>query len=158
MQRFRDGGVSVLVATDVAARGLDVTGVDAVINYSVGGCVETYVHRIGRCGRAGRRGVAHTLVSSTPFPLALGPCSSPARMLLRVFPWDVVSPNVSCHNLMTVGPSRIQFRLQSCAANQLSHTRAYLCVHNQTSPAQRRPPQQPRKQRPYRTHWSLSRC
>jgi superfamily II DNA/RNA helicase len=63
MQRFRDGSASVLVATDVAARGLDVAGVDAVINYSLGGSMDTYVHRIGRCGRAGRRGVAHTLVN-----------------------------------------------------------------------------------------------
>ena len=57
MQSFRDGKVSVLVATDVAARGIDVSDVDAVINYDVPSDNEHYTHRIGRTGRAkkGRR-------------------------------------------------------------------------------------------------------
>ena len=59
---FRTGENQILVATDVAARGLDVGGVTHVINYSVGMSIEYYVHRIGRCGRAGRAGVAHTFV------------------------------------------------------------------------------------------------
>jgi superfamily II DNA/RNA helicase len=60
MQAFRDGEASVLVATDVAARGLDVAAVSHVINFSFGLSVENYVHRVGRCGRAGRKGVATT--------------------------------------------------------------------------------------------------
>ena len=60
MQTFRDGEASVLVATDVAARGLDVAEVTHVINFSFGLSVENYVHRVGRCGRAGRKGEAIT--------------------------------------------------------------------------------------------------
>ena len=62
LQQFRDGVVNVLVATDVAARGLDVQGVELVVNYSLGMTIDMYVHRIGRCGRAGRCGTAHTFV------------------------------------------------------------------------------------------------
>jgi len=62
LDKFRSGEVRVLVATDVAARGLDVGGVSHVINYSIGLSIDMYVHRVGRCGRAGRPGVAHTFV------------------------------------------------------------------------------------------------
>jgi ATP-dependent RNA helicase DeaD len=62
MSRFRDGSLDVLVATDVAARGLDVEGVSHVVNYDVPSDPDQYVHRIGRTGRAGREGVAITLV------------------------------------------------------------------------------------------------
>lgn len=48
LQRFRDGTVNVLVATDVAARGLDIPGVDLVVNYSLGTSIDMYIHRIGR--------------------------------------------------------------------------------------------------------------
>lgn len=63
MKRFRSDGLDILVATDVAARGLDVDDVDAVINYSMPNDVENYVHRIGRTGRAGRTGKAFTFVT-----------------------------------------------------------------------------------------------
>jgi ATP-dependent RNA helicase DeaD len=62
MSRFRDGSIQVLVATDVAARGLDIEQVSHVINYDVPSAPDAYVHRIGRTGRAGRKGVAITLV------------------------------------------------------------------------------------------------
>ena len=62
MTRFRDGALDVLVATDVAARGLDIEHVSHVVNYDVPSNPDTYVHRIGRTGRAGREGVAITLV------------------------------------------------------------------------------------------------
>ena len=62
MGRFRDGALDVLVATDVAARGLDIEHVTHVVNYDVPSSAEVYVHRIGRTGRAGREGVAITLV------------------------------------------------------------------------------------------------
>ena len=64
LQKFRDGQLRVLVATDVAARGLDIDDVDAVFNYDVPDENEYYIHRIGRTGRAKRHGVAFTLVSS----------------------------------------------------------------------------------------------
>jgi ATP-dependent RNA helicase DeaD len=63
MRKFRDGSIDVLVATDVAARGLDVSGVTHVINFDLPQDPESYVHRIGRTGRAGREGVAWTFVT-----------------------------------------------------------------------------------------------
>ena len=63
LQRFREGKLQVLVATDVAARGLDIDDVDAVFNYDVPDENEYYVHRIGRTGRAKRHGVAYTFLS-----------------------------------------------------------------------------------------------
>ena len=62
MGRFRDGSLDVLVATDVAARGLDIEHVSHVVNFDVPSNPDAYVHRIGRTGRAGRVGVAITLV------------------------------------------------------------------------------------------------
>ena len=63
LQRFREGKLQVLVATDVAARGLDIDDVDVVFNYDVPDENEYYVHRIGRTGRAKRHGVAYTFES-----------------------------------------------------------------------------------------------
>ena len=62
MKRFREGTADLLIATDVAARGLDVEHVSHVVNYDIPQTPETYVHRIGRTGRAGREGTAITLV------------------------------------------------------------------------------------------------
>jgi superfamily II DNA/RNA helicase len=64
LQDFRDGTVEVIVATDVAARGLDISGVTHVINYMVPEHSEDYVHRIGRTGRAKKEGDAYTLFSA----------------------------------------------------------------------------------------------
>jgi ATP-dependent RNA helicase SrmB len=64
MNRFRSGQIEVLVATDVAARGLDIQGVELVINFNVAQSGDDHVHRIGRTGRAGELGKAITLVSS----------------------------------------------------------------------------------------------
>ena len=61
MARLRDGTAELLVATDVAARGLDIDTLTHVVNYDVPSAAESYVHRIGRVGRAGREGVAITL-------------------------------------------------------------------------------------------------
>jgi len=63
MKRFRDGKTELLVATDVAARGLDIENVTHVINFDIPQDPESYVHRIGRTGRAGRKGQAITLIS-----------------------------------------------------------------------------------------------
>ncbi len=63
MNLFRNGRCAILIATDVAARGIDVSGVDAVFNYDVPEDIEYYVHRIGRTGRAGRKGRSFTLIS-----------------------------------------------------------------------------------------------
>ena len=64
MAAFRNGQIKTLVATDIAARGIDVDGISHVINYDLPNIAETYVHRIGRTARAGATGVAISLVSS----------------------------------------------------------------------------------------------
>lgn len=63
MNSFKNHATEILVATDVAARGIDVSGVDAVFNYDLPQDNEYYIHRIGRTGRAGRAGAAYTLIS-----------------------------------------------------------------------------------------------
>ena len=63
MKEFRKGGVQLLVATDVAARGIDVNDVDAVFNYDIPTQTEYYVHRIGRTGRAGKGGQSYTFIT-----------------------------------------------------------------------------------------------
>ncbi len=62
MKAFRTGRIDILVATDVAARGIDVRNIDLVVNYDLPIDSESYVHRIGRTGRAERAGTAHTLI------------------------------------------------------------------------------------------------
>ncbi|EEG76974.1 DEAD/DEAH box helicase [Dethiobacter alkaliphilus] len=64
MRQFKDGSIDILVATDVAARGLDITGVTHVYNFDIPQDPESYVHRIGRTGRAGNTGMAVTFVSN----------------------------------------------------------------------------------------------
>ena len=66
MLRYRQGKLAILVATDVASRGIDVDDVDCVINYDVPEENEYYVHRIGRTGRAKRKGVAWSIIGNFP--------------------------------------------------------------------------------------------
>lgn len=68
MRKFKSGNVDILVATDVAARGLDITGVTHIYNFDVPQDPESYVHRIGRTGRAGHKGMAYTF--ATPREIA----------------------------------------------------------------------------------------
>ncbi|MEG1585137.1 MAG: DbpA RNA binding domain-containing protein, partial [Anaerovorax sp.] len=62
MNKFRKGLVEILVATDVAARGIDVNNVEAVFNYDIPTDEEYYVHRIGRTGRAGKKGISYSFI------------------------------------------------------------------------------------------------
>ncbi len=68
LKEFKSGEIRVLVATDVAARGLDISNLPYVVNYDVPGVPEDYIHRIGRTGRAGVRGIAVSLVSQDEKP------------------------------------------------------------------------------------------
>ncbi|MDI6402737.1 helicase-related protein, partial [Balneolaceae bacterium ANBcel3] len=63
MKKFRDSRIEILIATDVAARGLDIDDVDVVFNYDIPQDPEYYVHRVGRTGRAGKKGVAYTFAT-----------------------------------------------------------------------------------------------
>lgn len=65
LQSFKDGKCPLLVATDVAARGLDIPNVEVVINYTFPLTIEDYIHRIGRTGRAGKTGISYTLFQAT---------------------------------------------------------------------------------------------
>ncbi len=65
IKKFRSGEYTVLVATDVAARGIDIPDITHVINYTVPEDLESYVHRIGRTGRAGKEGIAITFINKT---------------------------------------------------------------------------------------------
>ncbi|MDQ6992087.1 MAG: ATP-dependent RNA helicase DbpA [Mariprofundus sp.] len=71
MVRFTNKSISILVATDVAARGLDVAALDAVINYHIAQDPETHVHRIGRTGRAGSKGIACSLYRENPYRMTM---------------------------------------------------------------------------------------
>ena len=66
MQRYKEGKLPILIATDVASRGIDVDDVDCVINYDVPEENEYYIHRIGRTGRAKKKGVAYSIVGNFP--------------------------------------------------------------------------------------------
>ena len=68
ISNFKDGNSKVVIATDVAARGIDVDGITLVINYDVPDDVDNYVHRIGRTGRIGRKGEAWVLVGRDDIP------------------------------------------------------------------------------------------
>jgi len=88
LDQFRYGQLRVLIATDVAARGIDVEGVTHVINYQLPKEPETYVHRIGRTGRAGESGHALSFCSENDF----GNLTSIERMLKRSIPKDYEHP------------------------------------------------------------------
>jgi len=64
LNNFKDGAINILIATDVAARGIDIDNLDAVINFDIPNVSETYVHRIGRTGRAGNTGNAYSFCSA----------------------------------------------------------------------------------------------
>lgn len=65
---FREGNIHILVATDVAARGLDINNIEHVINYDFPNEIEDYIHRIGRTGRAGKKGTAHSFLTHQNHP------------------------------------------------------------------------------------------
>ena len=66
LHAFKEGSTPLLVATDVAARGLDIPDVELVLNYTFPLTIEDYIHRIGRTGRGGKSGISHTLFTGTP--------------------------------------------------------------------------------------------
>ena len=88
LQQFKVGQLRVLVATDVAARGLDIDDVDVVFNYDVPDEQENYVHRVGRTGRAKRHGVAYTLVASVTEAVRMRDIARNTRMDIQLLKYD----------------------------------------------------------------------
>lgn len=89
MKKFRSGQVDILVATDVAARGLDIDNITHVVNFDVPSDSESYVHRIGRTGRAGNSGVALTFITPREFrQLKLIERSIKTKILRGTLPTD----------------------------------------------------------------------
>ncbi|WP_298364397.1 DEAD/DEAH box helicase [uncultured Lutibacter sp.] len=68
LEKFKNGDINILIATDVAARGIDINNLDAVINFDIPNISETYIHRIGRTGRAGNSGIAYSFCSADEKP------------------------------------------------------------------------------------------
>ena len=88
LQKFKDGKLRVLVATDVAARGLDIDDVDAVFNYDVPDEQEYYIHRIGRTGRARKHGVAYTLMASVTESVKMRDIARNTRAEIQLLKYD----------------------------------------------------------------------
>lgn len=95
LQTFRNGGLKILVATDVASRGLDIDDVDAVFNCDVPDENEYYVHRIGRTGRAKKHGVSYTFVSSISDSVRLREIArcTKSQILPLTIDFDNINPN-----------------------------------------------------------------
>src|SRR2546425_427452 len=94
LDQFRSGAAEILVATDIAARGIDVEGIRMVVNYDVPQDAEVYVHRVGRTARAGARGLALTLISPDEWLLM----ADVERLIGQNFPREVIpgfEPSVS---------------------------------------------------------------
>ncbi len=86
LDAFRTGSAEILVATDIAARGIDVEGIRMVVNYDVPADPETYVHRVGRTARAGARGLALTLLSPDEWLMM----ADIEKLVGQVFPREVI--------------------------------------------------------------------
>src|SRR5437899_1160539 len=86
LDQFRSGTAEILVATDIAARGIDVDGIRMVVNFDVPTDPEVYVHRVGRTARAGARGLALTLISPDEWLLM----ADVERLIGQNFPWEVI--------------------------------------------------------------------
>ena len=117
MSRFREGKADLLVATDVAARGLDIERLSHVINYDVPASAETYVHRIGRTGRAGRGGTAITLAEPREHRL-LRAMEAATKQKIEVAP----IPTVADLRARRLEITRASLRERLLAGN-LDHTR-----------------------------------
>jgi ATP-dependent RNA helicase RhlE len=98
MNGFRDGSLQILVATDIAARGIDVASISHVINYDIPSTVEAYIHRIGRTGRAAKEGEAFTLI--TPDNM------SEVRAIEKVLGRKIEQRQLADFNYNAAGPTR----------------------------------------------------
>jgi ATP-dependent RNA helicase RhlE len=122
MDGFRDGSFQILVATDIAARGIDVTQISHVINYDIPDTAEAYIHRIGRTGRAARSGDAFTLVTADDNAMVRaieraleGPIE---RRTVAGFDYAVPAPRKDDEFARAPRPPRPQPKAKAAAAKQ----------------------------------------
>jgi ATP-dependent RNA helicase RhlE len=117
MDGFRDGTFQILVATDIAARGIDVTRISHVINYDIPSTPEAYIHRIGRTGRATRSGEAFTLVTREDKDMVrainriIG--SDIEQRILSTFDYESPLPNRGGYSKWMGKPKRKSFGVKS---------------------------------------------
>lgn len=115
MNQFRSGAIEILVATDVAARGLDIEGVTHVYNFDIPQDPESYVHRIGRTGRAGRKGAAYTLITPRE--------QEHLRIIERITRSKIVRQPMPTLGEALVGQQRIAVdKVLKAASEPVSHT------------------------------------
>jgi ATP-dependent RNA helicase RhlE len=98
MSGFRDGSLQILVATDIASRGIDVASISHVINYDIPSTVEAYIHRIGRTGRAAKEGEAFTLITQED--------QSEVRAIERVLGRKIEQRELDDFNYAAAAPAR----------------------------------------------------
>ena len=109
MQRYRDGKLAILIATDVASRGIDVDDVDCVINYDVPEENEYYVHRIGRTGRAKRKGSAYSIIGNFPEKAKLDEIAKFSQYQIRPMVLDA-DGNLTEEQVKAPAPVKRRFR------------------------------------------------
>ena len=109
MQRYRDGKLAILIATDVASRGIDVDDVDCVINYDVPEENEYYVHRICRTGRAKRKGSAYSIIGNFPEKAKLDEIAKFSQYKIRPMVLDAEG-NLTEEEVKTPVPVKRRFR------------------------------------------------
>lgn len=120
MKQFRSGEVELLVATDVAARGIDVDDIEAVFNYDIPSDVEYYVHRIGRTGRANKKGVAYTFASGREIGKLhdiMKYTKSPIKLMKVPTAYDITQMNVV--SLLNVAKHMIESENLGMYINQI---------------------------------------
>ena len=133
LDAFKQGKIAVLIATDVAARGLDIDSLPMVINYEIPHAAEDYVHRIGRTGRAGASGTAISLVSPEE--------EKYLAEIEKLIKTQISRKNVpTCPNMPQSRTGRRVQNLQSAAANtMLRRRRSPVMIPGSTSPTNRAP-------------------
>lgn len=142
MQQFRKGRTQILVATDLAARGLDIKGLDLVLNFDMARSGDDYLHRIGRTGRAGETGTAISLINSNDWNLS----QSIARYL------NVEFKDLSIKGLQAKFKGKVENKKKNTAkkitqtkkdtAKNKSHPKAKQRVRNKKNIGKRRKPKQ----------------
>ncbi|MDF1827728.1 MAG: DEAD/DEAH box helicase [Legionellaceae bacterium] len=119
LDNFKRGELDILVATDIAARGLDIKALPQVINYELPQVAEDYVHRIGRTGRAGREGQAYSLISADEADMLFAIESVLKKKLTR----ELISGFEPSHDVPEAPARKARVNFRSSHVNQSKHKR-----------------------------------